>query len=141
MILADRTQLQQVLLNLVRNAAEAMASHGARDALGRIGKLGAPGHDGEIVISVAEPVAASLIITISDNGPGIPPRIADRLFQPFVSTKPAGMGIGLVICHTIVEGHGGQLIHARTASGAEGSVFRIALPIPQSAGEHEWPQS
>ncbi len=139
-VLADRTQIQQVLLNLMRNAAEAMVSHGARDAGGLLGPLGMPGHDGEIVIAVAEPDGRSMTITISDNGPGIPPEIAERLFQPFVSTKPTGMGIGLVICHTIIQGHGGQLVHERDASDAadRGSMFHISLPIPQPAGEPEW---
>lgn len=136
-VFADRTQLQQVLLNLVRNAAEAMISHGVRSAQGHLGALGGPGHLGMIIIAARRCAGPSMVITITDNGPGIPDEIADRLFQPFVSTKQTGMGIGLVICHTIIEGHGGRLVHERPAPGetAVGSVFRITLPVPQHAGE------
>ena len=135
-VLADRTQIQQVLLNLVRNAAEAMVSHGVRGVDGALGGLGGPGHEGMIAIT-ASVCSGSMTITISDNGPGIPDEIADRLFQPFVSTKQTGMGIGLVICHTIIEGHGGRLVHERRSPGepAGSALFRITLPVPQHAGE------
>ena len=73
------------------------------------------------------------MIRISDTGPGIPPGIAARLFQPFVSTKPDGLGIGLAICHTIIVGHGGQLRHDTNAGG--GAQFTILLPtLTQEAG-------
>ncbi len=109
MALVDRTQMQQVLLNLIRNAAEAIEP----TAHGRISVVCKTGGD-------------AVEITVADNGPGLSPEIAGRLFQPFVSTKPQGMGIGLTICRTIVEGHGGVL-SAASASGG-GMIFTVWLP-------------
>jgi two-component system sensor kinase FixL len=156
-VLVDRTQLQQVLLNLIRNASEALMSHGARSADGTLGALGIPGHSGAIIILIARPdandaeAAEGIAITVSDNGPGLDPEIVDRVFHPFISTKPTGMGIGLAICRSIVEGHGGTLSassrvqpgsgdHAASEDddgrGAEqGACFRIWLPTSPAAGE------
>ena len=109
MALVDRTQMQQVLLNLIRNSTEAF-------------ECSAEGH-----ISVdCRAVRDAVEITVTDDGPGLAPEIAARLFQPFVSTKPQGMGIGLTICRTIVEGHGGILSAASPAGG--GQSFTIWLP-------------
>jgi two-component system sensor kinase FixL len=72
-------------------------------------------------------------VRVVDTGPGISPEIADRLFQPFVTTKPAGMGLGLSICREIVEAHRGHLSAAPAASG--GAVFRLTLPLPRAAEE------
>ncbi len=112
-ISVDRVQIQQVVLNLVRNAVEAMEAVERRELT--IATQLMTGED------IAE-------VRIVDSGPGIAPEIADRLFQPFVTTKKAGMGLGLSICREIVEAHHGRLSAAPNPSG--GTVFRLALPIP-----------
>ncbi len=121
-VLVDRTQIQQVLLNLIRNAAEAIAGC-------EIGRAGG----GVIRIEAAmAPAGDATCIDVTDNGPGLAPEIVERLFQPFVSTKPAGMGIGLTICHTIAQGHGGGLAAEPVPGG--GLRFRLSLPpVPQPA--------
>ncbi len=121
-VLADRGQMQQLLLNLIRNAAEAIASQ-PRPSGGR----------GRIILTAGQPDAGaaacaergSAQITVADNGPGLLPEVRARLFAPFVSTKREGMGIGLAICRSIVEGHGGRLT---VATGPRGTTFRIILP-------------
>jgi two-component system sensor kinase FixL len=105
----DRVQVQQVLLNLIRNAVEAMETSAVRDLAVRTVT-----REDRIVISV------------SDTGSGIAPEIAPRLFQPFVTTKPEGMGIGLSVCRTIVEAHGGRLWIEPNPVG--GSIFQFTLP-------------
>lgn len=105
----DKVQLQQVLLNLVRNAIEAMAEVQTR----------------ELTISSGA-AKDGLSITVQDTGPGLAPHVAARLFQPFVTTKADGMGIGLKICQSIIEGHGGT-IEAR--QGGRGATFVIHLPL------------
>ena len=109
LVLADRIQIQQVLLNLIRNAVEAMEGAPARE----LGVETALLPDGFIEISV------------TDTGPGVAPEIAQRLFQPFVTTKAHGMGVGLSICRTIVEAHGGKLL-VDPPSG-KGTAFRFTL--------------
>ncbi len=117
----DRTQIQQVLLNLIRNAAEAITS-----------RPGGTTPEDCITLTAERDAARRVVIRVGDTGPGIPPEIAARLFQPFVSTKAGGLGIGLAICHTIIVGHGGQLLHQAGAGGAE---FTILLPThSQEAG-------
>ncbi len=111
-ILADQVQIQQVLINLIRNAVEAMESSPVRDLV--VGSR--VRDDGRVVISVA------------DSGPGIAPAIADQLFHAFVSTKGSGMGLGLSICRTIIEAHGGRIRSVRSEMG--GAKFEIMLPRP-----------
>jgi two-component system sensor kinase FixL len=106
----DRIQIEQVVVNLVRNAIEAMDG-GERKELT---VAAAPGDRGVIEVSV------------TDTGPGIAPEIAERLFQPFVTTKRNGMGVGLSICRSIVEAHGGTLIAEPNPTG--GTIFRFTLP-------------
>ncbi|MGV7032694.1 PAS domain S-box protein [Methylobacterium symbioticum] len=109
-VLADRVQVQQVLVNLMRNAREAMQPCERRELTVEAGPVG----------------PETVEIAVSDTGPGISDEVADRLFQPFVTTKPSGMGVGLSICRTIVEAHGGRLTVAR--NGAGGATFRLTLP-------------
>jgi two-component system, LuxR family, sensor kinase FixL len=108
--LADRVQIQQVLLNLMRNAIEAMESGDRR----------------ELLISSAIAPDNMVEIQVADTGPGIAPEISAQLFQPFITTKTRGMGVGLSISRTIVEAHGGA-IEARPNPGG-GTVFGFTLP-------------
>ena len=106
----DRVQIQQVLLNLIRNALEAMVSCEVRELA--------------ITASVRED---HVLVSVTDSGSGISPEIEARLFQPFVTTKAEGMGIGLSVCRTIVEAHGGVLWRERNSGG--GSAFHFTVPI------------
>ena len=92
-VLGDRVQLQQVLLNLILNACEAMTAMA----------------DGRLAVTAATMPNDAVQISIRDNGPGIPKALMDRLFEPFVTTKPEGLGLGLSISRTIVASHGGRL--------------------------------
>jgi len=109
-VLADRIQVQQVVLNLVRNAVEAMAGSPRREL--HIGsREGAPGF---------------LDVHVADTGPGVSPEVADRLFQPFVTGKADGMGVGLSISRNIIEAHGGRMWTSRNGDG--GATFHFSLP-------------
>lgn len=109
-VLIDKIQIQQVLLNLLRNAFEAMA-----DLPGRALVIG------------AVPVGPAMIeISVADTGPGLSPEVRAKLFEPFVTTKEAGMGVGLSICRSIIESHGGTLSAEDNPGG--GTVFRFTLP-------------
>ncbi len=110
LVLADRVQIQQVLINLMRNAMEAMRDSDRRELLVRT----LPDGDGMAAVEV------------SDTGPGISEEIAARLFQPFVTSKAGGMGIGLSISKRIIESHGGRMEASRNADG--GATFRFTLP-------------
>jgi len=106
----DRVQIQQVMVNLLRNASEAMASSPRR----------------ELTVTTAAVDGEAVEVTIADTGPGIPDHVAKRLFEPFVTTKSGGMGIGLAISQNIVEAHGGRLVMTPNEGG--GTVFRFRLP-------------
>jgi two-component system sensor kinase FixL len=108
-VLADKVQVQQVLLNLIRNAVDAMEASPRRE----LGVTAEPAADGMVRLSV------------SDTGPGIDPDVADQLFQPFVTTKRTGMGVGLSISRTIIESHGGRIWFEPNPGG--GTVFRFTL--------------
>jgi signal transduction histidine kinase len=110
-VIGDDVHLQQVVLNLVLNGMEAVA--GAEESAGRI-TIGTTA------------VANGVQITVADNGPGIDPAIAPRLFESFATTKRGGLGLGLSIARTIVEAHGGTI--EATAGAGHGAVFRVALP-------------
>ena len=116
-VMADKVQVQQVLLNLIRNGMEAMQNCPAR----------------ELTISSRRLDAGMAEITVADTGSGIAPEISGQLFQPFVTTKKTGMGVGLSISRTIVESHGGQLSAAARPGG--GSVFRLTLRLAET-GEY-----
>jgi two-component system, LuxR family, sensor kinase FixL len=109
-VLADKVQIQQVLLNLMRNAIEAMEDTERR----------------ELIISTSLVAENMVEISVADTGAGIAPEIASQLFQPFITTKHQGMGVGLSISRTIVEAHGGS-IAARPNPGG-GTVFGFTLP-------------
>jgi len=105
----DKIQIQQVLLNVMRNAIEAMAES-PRCAL----------------VIASEPATDGMIeITIADTGPGIAEAVRAKLFQPFVTTKAEGMGVGLSICHSIIEAHGGRLWATPNPGG--GTVFHFTV--------------
>ncbi len=109
-VLVDRIQIQQVVLNLVRNAFEAM-----EDSLDRRVQIS----------SCCEP-SGEVRVTIADSGPGLDPDLADKLFEPFNSTKTQGMGLGLSICHTIIRGHAGRIWAEISLLG--GTAFHFTLP-------------
>jgi two-component system sensor kinase FixL len=109
-VAVDKIQIHQVMINLIRNATDALVDVGG----------------GVISIRTAAAGPGEVEITVADDGPGLAAEVAEHLFQPFVTTKPDGMGIGLSICRTIVEAHGGQLM--ATANHPRGTVFHITLP-------------
>jgi two-component system sensor kinase FixL len=109
-VLVDKIQMQQVLLNLLRNAAEAVADQERRD-----------------IALLAEATGDTVRISVVDNGPGLPEKVRAKLFQPFVSTKKTGMGVGLSICHSIVTAHDGRIWADANPEG--GTIFNLALPI------------
>ena len=112
LIRGDRIQLQQIVLNLIMNAVEAMSdgSKGSRDLL----------------ISTAEDISKRVLVAVRDSGPGLNPDSLERLFDPFYTTKPGGMGMGLSICRSIIEVHGGRVWAA--ANVPQGASFYFSLP-------------
>jgi two-component system sensor kinase FixL len=115
-VLLDKIQIHQVITNLIRNSIDALDGVTRR----------------EIVISTRRAGRDSIEITVADSGPGLAPEVADRLFQPFVTTKAAGLGIGLSICRSIVDAHGGRLFASDNPGG--GVVFHVHLPTAESSG-------
>jgi two-component system sensor kinase FixL len=112
LVCADRVQIQQVLVNLLRNAAEALDQ--------------VPAERREIFVrSESNGDPERLIVSVRDNGPGLPKQMLDSLFTPFVSGKEGGMGVGLSICKRIVEAHGGTLTAENNQQG--GATFRFTL--------------
>ena len=107
----DRIQIQQVLLNLLRNSIDALEE--------------VPAGQRRVVIRTDSDAASDVIVTVTDNGPGVPPTILDRLFMPFVTSKAAGTGLGLAISKTIVEAHGGRLEYRRV--DGNGAAFVLTL--------------
>jgi two-component system, LuxR family, sensor kinase FixL len=114
LVLVDKVQIQQVLLNLLRNAVEAMGASQRR----------------ELVISTVAQDDDMIAISVADTGSGIAPEIASQLFQPFITSKAHGMGVGLSICRTIVEAHGGQITVEANPGG--GTIFRFTLRTAQA---------
>jgi two-component system sensor kinase FixL len=109
MILVDKVQIQQVLLNLLRNAIEAVSDSQRR----------------ELTLTTRPSSPGMIEVSVADTGPGISPEIASQLFQPFITTKAQGMGVGLSISRTIIEAHGGQIWTEPNAGG--GAVFKFTL--------------
>jgi two-component system sensor kinase FixL len=108
----ERVQLEQVLLNLLLNAMDAVTSHGIQNR--------------EIRVTIERRPPDAVFITVSDNGPGIPLELRKRVFESFFSTKPDGMGLGLALSRTIAEAHGGSLTVVDSAS--PGAAIRLMLP-------------
>jgi signal transduction histidine kinase len=113
LVMGHRGQLHEVLLNLVRNAIEAMDA--IKDTR-RVLQARTERHDGR----------AEIVVAIEDSGPGIDPEKLDGIFDAFVSTKPQGMGLGLAICRMIIDRHGGQL--SASSGKRRGAVFQFILP-------------
>jgi signal transduction histidine kinase len=113
MILGDRVQMQQVIINLVMNGIEAMQSTTDRPR--------------ELVIQSGQDERQQVLVSVTDFGVGIAAENADRLFNPFFTTKSSGMGMGLSICRSIVEAHNGRL--SATANVPHGATFQFTLPI------------
>jgi len=111
-VYGDRVQLQQVLLNLILNAAEAMGSvqEGPR----------------ELSISTEQDQAKGVLVAIRDSGPGIDPANRERVFEAFYTTKSSGVGMGLSICRSIIDAHGGRLW--ADANDPRGAAFQFTLP-------------
>ena len=131
-IWADADALHQSIVNLVRNALDAMP-HGGRLVL----RVGWAGTEDIVVAGTRSPSAGRRVqIEIEDSGVGIAPDAADRVFNPFFSTKETGTGLGLALTHKIIEDHGGVIDFRAASSG--GTIFRIALPLfpdpPAEAG-------
>jgi PAS domain S-box-containing protein len=112
LIQADRVQLQQVILNLIINAIEAMSGPGDRSR--------------ELLIRTEKTDSDDVLIAVQDSGPGLPRDNPQRAFEPFYTTKTGGLGMGLAICRSIIEGHGGRLW--ATASVPQGATFMFTLP-------------
>jgi two-component system sensor kinase FixL len=110
-VIVDKVQIQQVALNLIRNAIDAMEET----------------RGGELTIKVRKTNDHTVTVSVADTGPGVSAETLERLFQPFFTTKATGMGVGLSICRTIVEAHGGRIwVESRPAAGA---TFLFTLPI------------
>jgi C4-dicarboxylate-specific signal transduction histidine kinase len=111
-VVGDRVQLQQVLLNLIMNSVEAMSGVTERNR--------------ELAVS-STVEQGSVLVSVKDTGAGLDPSAAERMFQPFFTTKPDGLGMGLAICRSIVEAHGGRLwVSPRTPHGAD---VRFTVPL------------
>ena len=110
---ADRVQLQQVMLNLIINAIEAMR--------------GIAEETRELVITTSRNGSCGIVVSLRDSGPGLDPKEVDRLFEAFYTTKAEGMGMGLTICRSIIEAHGGRMWAA--ANDPQGAVFQFTLPL------------
>jgi len=116
-VVVDRIQIQQVILNLIRNGIEAMQGVTRR----------------ELLIATGTADSDMVQVTITDSGPGLAPEVAEQLFQPFVTTKEKGMGLGLSICRSIIDSHGGK-IWAKP-NPAAGVTFAFTLPATDASIE------
>ena len=108
----DEIHIQQIMVNLVKNSLDAITQDGRQD--------------GRIEIHVRK-VASDVLISVTDNGPGVPEHDSEHLFESFFTTKPKGVGLGLSICKTIAGAHGGNLRYSQVAEG--GSRFTLSLPL------------
>ena len=108
----DRVQLQQVLLNLIRNGLDAMST--------------VDHHQRQLTITTAKADPDNISVAVRDSGPGVAPENLERIFDAFYTTKPEGLGMGLSICRTIIEAHGGRLW--ATAANPQGTILQFTLP-------------
>ena len=113
----DRVQIQQVMVNLIVNAVQAMSGDGDSRR--------------ELQISTETDEAEGVRVGVRDTGPGLVPESLPRLFEPFYTTKAEGMGMGLAICRSIVEAHGGRLW--ATACEPRGTLFQFTIPAERDA--------
>jgi two-component system sensor kinase FixL len=118
--LIDKVQIEQVLLNLIRNALEAMAESPRK----------------EIVVSAFPADGDMIEVRVADTGPGLSPVVREKLFKPFTTTKTHGMGVGLSICRSIVEAHGGKLWATDNPGG--GTLFCFTLPGARVDRLEDW---
>jgi len=116
--LGDRIQIQQCAMNLLMNALDATAriKSGPR----------------EVTVEITSERNGWLEISVCDSGAGVDPSIANHLFEPFVTTKPKGMGLGLLVTRSIVDDHGGRIWFSKNPKG--GSIFTFTLPMAQPGG-------
>ena len=120
-VVADRIQIEQVLVNLLRNAMDAMDAANTEHRA--------------IVVEANRKGSSAVEISVADSGPGVADEVADTIFEPFVTTKPLGMGMGLSISHSIIESHGGRLRMARGARS--GGIFIFDLPTARAAANSD----
>jgi two-component system sensor kinase FixL len=116
-VLIDKVQIHQVVINLIRNGIDALAGTAGERTIVLQTQRGGPGE---------------VEVTVADTGPGLAAQVKSRLFQPFVTTKAEGMGIGLSICRTIVDGHGGRIWASDHPGG--GAAFHFTLPVADDHG-------
>ena len=115
LVVGDRIQLQQVMLNLILNAVEALSE--SRET------------SRALLIKTQRDGPGGVLVEVQDSGPGLKPENMDRLFDAFYTTKPDGMGMGLSICRSIIEAHGGRIW--ATANLPHGAVLQFTLPLPE----------
>jgi signal transduction histidine kinase len=120
----DAIQIQQLIVNLIRNATDSIATRGQQRS--------EAGPRGLVRVSI-EPSVGSVRVVVSDDGPGVPEGDRSRLFEPFFTTKPHGTGLGLMICQKIAELHDGRLTYRPVGIGS-GAEFTLALPRQVSVG-------
>jgi two-component system, LuxR family, sensor kinase FixL len=118
-VFIDKVQIQQVVLNLLRNGIEAMSEASTAN---------------EIAIATALADDGMLEISVSDSGPGVSEAAASRLFEAFFTTKPQGLGMGLAICRSIAQSHGGDLVFSNNRYG--GATFTLRLPVSEEDADH-----
>ncbi|MGH9173875.1 MAG: two-component system sensor histidine kinase NtrB, partial [Vicinamibacterales bacterium] len=121
-IQGDRHQLAQVFANLLINAYEALNGHGAVTITARLVDRG----DGALLPEGTQPVA-TVVVDVADTGPGVEPELVEKIFNPFITTKPKGSGLGLAIVRKIVDAHEGRI--DMTTARNRGTTFRVSLPV------------
>jgi PAS domain S-box-containing protein len=121
LVLGDRVELQQVILNLILNAVEAMSASSEELR--------------QTLITTGKTESDCVRVAVRDSGPGLAPDALDHLFKAFYTTKPNGLGLGLLICHSIIEGHGGRLW--ASANSPRGALFQFTLPVSQGVAAHQ----
>ena len=119
-VLGDRTQLQQVLLNLLLNAFDAVNGNPV------------PGR--QVTVLTAMGSADLVRVAVRDGGVGIQPDKLDQIFHPFFTTKAAGLGMGLAVSRSIIEGHGGRLLAENNPE--QGATFSFTLPVAEGKSDH-----